>query len=332
MGEEKDDIPLHYLRSYKAAIALSTRPNYNFVINSNGSFLNHFFIKLTEEILGKPNETPFMNMSVLGIFLKFLLRHDPISFQAFYMVYNLPYCLADHMANADIRDLMAMTLLPTTSVCDSSDESIFRYVNYCKMSSFFGDLSSRLYTGRPIDMKKASINYKPMYLGEINKVISAGGAGAALDTRDMPDEDIYTVLEERKKLKTDIDLIMKHFNELANRKNVLFRMRSTMNFNIEKRMGFEIEKARFPEIFKKLQENTDFVIFVDYMDIKDIEIYPIKGHGQSKRNRQSSKTPRRLMPSRSPTRMDRKGRLEDSQESDRSVHARRSLQGTGGMT
>lgn len=327
MGQEKEDIALHYLRSYKAAQAICVSQNYNFVLNSNGSFLNHFFLKLTGEILGKPNELPFMNLNVLGMFFKFLIKQDPISFQAFWLVYNMPYNLASYMHHANIREVLSMTLQPTTSFCDHSNEALLRYVNYCKMSGFLFDLSAQLYTGQPSVVKKSSINYKPMYLGEINKVISAGGSGAALETRDLPAEEVYTVVEERKKLKTDVDLIMKHFGELAKRKNVLFRMRSTMNFSIDKRLGFEVEKARFPEIFKKLQANEDNVVFVDYHLIKDIEIYPKLKAGVVRGRELRSRSPDKLRVSRSPVRMDRRGRLEDSRESERSHRSRRSLQG-----
>ena len=305
MGEEVDLIPFYFLRAYKAALTMSTTPNYNFIVNSNGSFLSKFFNKLVE-VLSAENEPPYAVLNTIAIFLKFLLKSDAICFQAFFLVFNLPFLLLPYISSNNILDILLTPMLPSVTVCENNEEALNRYMTYCKLSSFFDDLAIRLYSGKRVEIPKQKMGYKPMYLGEISKVIASYGTGGLLDTHDSPLEEKYSVLEERRSIKTDIDLILRHFNEMARRKNVLFRMRSTMNFDIDKNMGFQIEKARFPEIFKKLKESKDQIIFVDYEAIKDTEIYPKDGKARrSQKPQLRSRSPAKSRKSKSPGKLNK---------------------------
>ena len=95
------------------------------------------------------------------------------------------------------------------------------------------------------------MNFKPLYLGEISKVITSGGTGAASDTRDIPEEEQYKIAEERKKLKTDIDLVIKYIIDISKNRSTLIKARSQLEVT-SRRLGFDYERLRFPEIFDRL--------------------------------------------------------------------------------
>lgn len=303
MGDEKSQMVYHFLRAYKVALTVSHRPNFNFIVNTNGSFLSRFFQKLTEEVLAASNGQVFTVMDTVAIFLKFLLRYEGINFQAFYLVMNLPYYLLPHIASIQVLDTLLNPLLPTTVVIDNSEETLNRYLTYTRLSSYFEDVAAKLYAGTSVEAAKQKMAYKPMFLGDISKVIASFGSGAVLDTQDMPLEDKYSVVEERRSIKTDIDLLLRHFHEMAKRRNVLFRMRSTLNVDQERQTGFEIEKTRFPEIFKKLKESKDFIKLVDYESIRDREIYPPHGSSPRKTKKVTSRSPTRSRDSKSPIKL-----------------------------
>lgn len=326
MEDEKDLLVYHFFRAYKVANSLSNMSNYNFIVNCNGSFLNRFFQKLTEEVLAVGNTTPYANMNTTAIFLRFLLRHDAVTFQAFFLVFNLAYYLLPHIKHHQILDILVLPMMPITVLTENSEEALTRYAGYCKLACFFEDLMLKLYCGKNVEGTKQKMSYKPMFLGEISKVIASCGTGALQDTRDSPLEEKYSVLEERRGIKTDIDLLLKHFHELSKRRNVLFRMRSTMNFDSDRKSGFEIEKTRFPEIFKKLKETKDHVIFVDYEDIKDREIYPKPGNtSEIHKTKLRSRSPEKSRHSKSPQRS--KLGSDDSLDFAGTLQRRKSLQG-----
>jgi len=242
-----------------------------------------FFEKLTREVFANPEDIPLGNMNLLGTFFKFIMKYDPITFQAFFLYYNLPYYLAAHLDNTTISDLMVQTLSPTSAYIDCNEESLNRYAAYARLSNFLFDLSEVMVNNSELPEKKKSLNYRPLFLGEISKAISTGSTGISSDLRELPEEDMYTLVEERRGIKNaDIDLLLKHFNDLSKKKSVLFKMRSAIDkISSTKRLTFEIEKARYPEIYEKLKNSKDAIEFVDYEKIRHREVFKVKGANES---------------------------------------------------
>lgn len=283
-------VPLYYLRSFKIIQTLTHTGNFNFVTNAAPTFLNLFFEKLTNEVLNSKKSRLQMNLDHLGLFLRFFMKSEPITFQAYMLVYNLYFHLAEYLHNYQIREIIVHTLAPGTIFFELTEEALSRYCMYARLSGFFQDLGDKLYAGTTIEEKKRSSGFRPLYLGEITKVIGNMIGSASLEPKDLIEEEKYLLVEERKKFKvSDVDLVMKHFLDQARKKPMLFRMKSYIEkLSLPKRPTIEEEKARYPEIFEKLRTSKDSIIFVDYDKIKEIEIYPTEG-SEMKLLRNSSK-------------------------------------------
>ena len=277
--DEAQLVPFHYLRSYKIAQTLTNTANLNFITNAAPTFLNLFFEKLTTEVLNCKTPKLQMNLDHLGMFLKFFAKSEPITFQAYMLVYNLYFHLAEYLHYHPIREIIVQTMTPSTAFFELTEEALNRYCMYARLSGFFQDLGDKLYSGQPIEAKKRSSNFRPLYLGEITKMIGNMLGAATLEPKDLIEEEKYLLVEERRKFKgTDIDLVLKHFLDQVRKKPMLFRMKSYIEkLSLPKKQSIEEEKARYPEIFEKLRSSKDSIIFVDYDAIKDIEIYPVEG-------------------------------------------------------
>ena len=308
MEGDAPDIPLYYLRSYKLTKALTFLPNYTCVINANGTFLNVFFERLATEVLGPKSLVPFVNMKHLGLLLLFLFNTNPVNFQAFFLMYNLPFILYEYIEYSEIFDVILLSVSPAGAGVfpDFTEEILTRYCMYYKMSRFFADLGELMFYGEYIDEKKKDVNFKPLFIGEIAKVVNSGNSGAAFDIREMGKDDIYSTIEEKTGIKTDVDLILKHFNDMSKKKNQLFRMRSFADqLKDNKRSGFEVEKMRFPGIFETLSKAKERIVFVDYEKIKNRPLF--EGIKVSPRGGKSTTN----MRVNSPNRLNKKGFLQD---------------------
>lgn len=277
--DEATLVPFYYLRSFKIVQTLTNTANFNFITNAAPTFLNLFFEKLTNEVLNSKKSRLQINLDHLGLFLRFFMKSEPITFQAYMLVYNLYFHLAEYLHNHQLREVIVHTLAPSTVFFELTEEALSRYCMYARLSGFFQDLGDKLYAGVAIEQKKRSSSFRPLYLGEITKVIGSMLGAASLEPKDLIEEQKYLLVEERRKFKVaDIDLVMKHFLDQARKKPMLFRMKSYIEkLSLPKRPTIEEEKARYPEIFEKLRTSKDSIIFVDYENIKDIEIYRIEG-------------------------------------------------------
>jgi hypothetical protein len=275
--EEAELVPYHFFRSFKVVQTLTNTVNFNFITNAAPTFLNLFFEKLTTEVLNTPSSRLQMNLDHLGMFMKFLMKSEPISFQAYMLVYNLSFHFAEYLHNQQLREVLVHILAPSTSFFELTDEALNRYCMYTRLSGFFNDLGDKLYSGQQMEAKKRSTGFRPLYLGEITKVIGNLLGAATLEPKEFIEEERYLLVEERKKFKiADVDLIIKHFLEQSKKKPLLFRMKTYIEkLSNPKKPTFEEDKARYPEIFEKLRSSKDSIIFVDYDTIKDIEIYPL---------------------------------------------------------
>ncbi len=323
MDDEALDIPLYYLRSYKWLKALTYLPNFNCVMNANGTFLNQFFERLSFEVFAPQSQTPFVNMKHLGRFLYFLFKNNPVNFQAFFLMYNLPFLLYEFIGYSEVFDLLLECISPAASsfTRDYSEETLNRFCQYFKMSRFFADFGELLFTGEQPDDKKKSVNFKPMFIGEISKVVTSGNTGAAFDVQELPKEDVYSIVEERKKIKSDIDLLLKHFNEASKHRGSLYRMRSFSDqIKANRQVGFEAEKARHPAIFEKLSKAKERIIFVDYEKIKHNPLF------QPRQSSPKTVHTETILRSTSPTRLNKKGAIESM--GDRLDAGKKSLDGT----
>ena len=272
---ECQDIPNYYFRSYKVCQVLTNIQNYNFILNSHADALAIFFEKLTTEVLNQPNSFATLNLNHLGLFLKFLAKNDHITFQAYCLIYNLPFNLIKYLHNPHINDIMVAIFSPLSGViCENSEETLMRYSNYCRFSGLFADLGEHMFLDRPIDSKKMKTEYRPMFIGDISKVVASGITGAALEIRDIPEEEMYIIAEEKKKLKTDIDLLLKHFNDIVKKKPAFFKMKTAVeNLMSGKSLSYDIAKSRNIDILEKLKNSKDVVIMVDYDKIKDVVLF-----------------------------------------------------------
>lgn len=140
------------------------------------------------------------------------IRKDPAASLNFIMHYNVPLFLLESIDWKVVRSLLLM-------ICSSNSfqgaaiqqELQDRFWRYLKYTGFFVDIGRKLFSNAPVPKEKLTVDYKPFGGNLINLATSNGnenGISLKFEEDEQNNEgNLYTLSEDRRGLKSDIDQI-----------------------------------------------------------------------------------------------------------------------------